>query len=117
MSTAKQILTDAGLQDSHWGKRIIKAEERGYFYVIDTREAQKWQTCACGKQDPRIPRRDSKYEGRVGAPVDAELLDLGLDFFGAVDSQLFMQSAEVLVEIEKRASEILADTSLQHHQV
>ena len=51
---AKDLLTQHNLQTSHWGQRIIAAEERGgKFTEEDANDSYDWTTCACGKQDPR----------------------------------------------------------------
>lgn len=98
--TAKQVLKEAGLAKSHWGKRIIDAEERGEFTQQDRIEAENWVTCACGKVTVDIPRHD------VGSPIDTKLLWLGLDFDHAVDSHRFTSASKTLVEIEKRAAQV-----------
>ena len=75
---AKQLLEEAGLSETPWGKVIIQAEEGGFTgkqQII----ASQWTTCACGKQDPRIPRDDK------GTPVDAYLARLGISFSRHVD--------------------------------
>lgn len=104
MKTALEILTDAGLHNSYWGKRIIKAEKRGEFTEGDVKKAGSWTTCACGKQDPRIPRDEE------GAPCDVYLWELGLGFNGKVYTHQVVQAARTLVKIEKRAAIVLANT-------
>ena len=102
MKTAQEILTDAGLSDTHWGLRIIEAEARGEFTDDDLRDASSWVTCACGRLDERVPRND--YD----APRDRELKDLGVLFVSPVFRGDFIDAADCLVEIERRAGELLA---------
>ena len=106
MTTAKQLLTGAGLQDSHWGVRIIAAEERGSFGVNDCVDALSWQTCACGKLDPRIPRQTDVNNP---APLDMHLRELGQEFYCHVTDHEFLEAARTLIAIEKRAAEVLAE--------
>ena len=98
---AASILTDAGIELSHWGLRIQLAEERGYFTQQDRRDAGEWPTCACGKQDPRIPRFSNQR------PRDYGLESLGLSFYNRVRDHDAVGAADVLVEIEERSREIL----------
>lgn len=63
--------------------------------------ASRWTTCACGKQDSRIPR----YEG---APKDKVLCRLGAAFYDAVHEQDPYRALYLLGRIERRAAEILA---------
>lgn len=101
--TAKELLTEAGLQDSHWGRRIIAAEERGKFNSEDRNDSLKWTDCACGHQDPRIPR------DCMGVPLDDGLSSLGASFHVRVESNRFDYAAYILIAIEKRAGEVLAE--------
>ena len=109
--TAKEILIQANLQDSHWGQRIIAAEERGNFTLEDSYDSGDWTTCACGTQDPRIPR------GVRGTPLDEVLLDGGLVFSKLIDVYEdgsnwefdFVEAAKTLITIEKRAAEIIVE--------
>ena len=101
MSDTKQILTKAGLQDSHWGKIILEAENRGNFTEDDADKAQEWVTCACGKVNSDIERHID------GIPVDITLGDLGEDFAKIVGMNMveyrYKRAANTLVEIEQRA--------------
>ena len=65
-------------------------------------KAATWVTCACGKQDPRIPR------DWVGAPIDEELRNLGEAFPIAVGARDVPLARNILIQIEKRAAELLA---------
>jgi hypothetical protein len=100
--TAKQLLTEANLHATHWGKRIITAEEFHGTTPSDLSDSGEWTTCACGKQDPRIPRTKS------GAPIDEYLEELGVAFYQNVCAHRFLEAAETLIAIERRAAEILA---------
>lgn len=102
MKTAKEILTQANLQHSHWGERIIAAEDRGYFSAEDVDKAMDWITCACGMSDPRIPKDE------CGAPEDILLDKYGNYFSGWVEDGHFANAATYLVLIEKRAAELVA---------
>lgn len=103
MRSAKQILIGNGLDQSFWGKRIIAAQCRGGFLGGDVLSAGNWTTCACGQQDPRIPR------DRVGEPLDTQLAGNGLIFNHQVANGHYSDAAETLVAIEKRAGHILAE--------
>lgn len=72
-----------------------------------------WVTCACGKQDPRIPRHEA------GAPKDALLSTLGVEFCGAIGAlrmnryrerhhEFVNKAINCLQRIERRAKEVLA---------
>lgn len=99
--TAKKYLTECGLQDSHWGKRIIKAEEREYFTDEDKRDSMDWFSCACGKLDKRIGRNTS------GIPVDDTLYDLSRCFNLYCYEDDIFEAAKCLVLINKREAELL----------
>lgn len=100
--TAKELLTEAGLHESVWGKRIIDAEASGKFKPSNVKSASEWPTCACGRQDKRIPR------SRSGAPHDWPLNQLGKQFYLEVRGNRFIPAAKCLIAIENRAAEILA---------
>lgn len=98
--TAKQILEDAGLAESHWGKRIIRAEVRGKFTKADRRDAKNWVTCACGQVTADIPRHNDNR------PVDNDLWLSGAKFACDVAFDRYIRAAKILIEIEKRAIEV-----------
>jgi len=93
---AKQILVDAGLENSHWGHRIITAEETNGFTSSDNDDSDSWVTCACGKATPNIPR-----DGNI--PLDTKLQHLGNYFSNDVYYNNFKEAATTLVAIEERA--------------
>jgi hypothetical protein len=106
---AAELLWQHGLQDSFWGLRIIAWEVSGERSKEAISAAWNWTTCACGQQDPRIPRHKDFH-----APLDWKLQDLGLSFTtiwdgiprDAFDASPF-GAAQCLIAIEKRAAEIL----------
>jgi hypothetical protein len=93
----------------YWTRVIAQARERKKKGLPAFTEAQKglagsWVTCACGKQDPRIPRIGP------GKPFDSILSMLGGEFDAAValgdDPDM---AAQLLHRIEQRAAEVLAE--------
>ena len=107
-----EILEDAGLHDSVWGKRILKACEEGTFSGQDKELAGSWVTCACGEVTAGIPRGKDRYSSTYTlsdemVPQDAKLERLGLTFFYAVsEGHHCTTAAKLLVEIEARAIEV-----------
>lgn len=85
-----------------WHERIDRAEKRGGFTEEDCDLAGVWVDCACGQQDPRIPRDGD------GCPLDGIFMTRGCEFFNYVDLDAFTQARTCLAAIEKRAAEILA---------
>ena len=102
MKPANKILTDANLNNSYWGKRIISAEKRGYFIKNDRDASRVWVTCACGKLEGI--ERDIE-----GVPVDDKLRKLGLTFSVLIYDDNFVTAAITLVDIEKRALELQSE--------
>ena len=88
-------------KDTFWDLRIRAAEARGSFTEDDRRRATDWVTCACGQQDPRIPRYES------GGPVDEQLDTFGLDFAMAVRADNMAGARSLLAKIESRARAVL----------
>lgn len=86
----------------NWHERIERAREAGWFSNDDWRLARNYVTCACGEQDPRIPRNEL-----TGQPIDDELAILGMDFYDNVTDGEIDRAGEVLAKIEIRAAEIL----------
>ena len=101
--TATEILEYEGLENTHWGKRIMLAEKYGCFTERDVEKAGVWTTCACGMQDDRIPRSQS------GTPEDGNLESYGSNFYYHVKNHRVWEAAEELAKIEQRAFEVLAE--------
>lgn len=88
----------AKLRPRNWWKRIAAAEKRGSFLDRDIEDSGEWVTCACGAQDPKIPR------DLDGSPIDRKLEDLGLQFCDAVADDNPKAATATLKKIEKRAT-------------
>lgn len=86
----------------YWWTAIKRARARGRFTDAECERSHNWVTCACGRQDGAIPR----FNG--GCPVDAILWQLGNRFTVAVHSNSLDLATDVLIQIEKRAAEVLA---------
>lgn len=101
-STAKSLLVEAGLDETLWGKRIIQIERTGELPFEWRDESESWQTCACGRQDERIPR------GWRDAPLDEQLRRDGgwFPYYLLTD---IVEAARCLIRIEKRAAEVLKE--------
>jgi hypothetical protein len=99
--TAEQVLVEAGLEKTFWGRIIIDAENNDEFDEADVNNAGDWTTCACGQQDSRLHRTG-------GIPLDSYLQDYGYKFNYAVNHNNFVLAAETLVDIEDRAAELLS---------
>lgn len=82
-----------------------KAEGRKPFTIAHVLRAGEWTTCACGWQDPGIPRRLN------GEPQDFRLMEYGMDFSRAVRKQDPGEALRILLLIEKRSAEILAEVT------
>jgi hypothetical protein len=95
---AKDYLESCAFDKTYWGKKIIAAEQRGYFYDIEGMMSNNWVTCACGKVSTNVPRH---AEGT--RPQDKSLFLLGCKFGDWVRQNDFLSAAKVLVRIENRA--------------
>lgn len=94
----------------YWWRAIETARKRGHFTEEDIARAHGWTTCACGKQDKRIPRsKNLDWEnGRpANAPLDARLYALGGSFYEYVMSNAFYKAERALVAIERRAAALI----------
>lgn len=89
----------------YWHDAIRIARENGSFTKEDRIKANSWVDCACGKQDPRIPRFEAPL---YQAPKDTELREYGEDFGEAVSLNNFRLAEKALILIEKRSAEIIA---------
>lgn len=96
-----------------WHERIDAAEKRGWFDSHDRFASGCWVTCACGEQDPRIPRTVNKISGERSKPLDKQLANLGYKFDDKVQADDFRAARLTLAAIEKRAAEILAELKPQ----
>tara|TARA_R110000851_G_scaffold182994_4_gene332096 strand:+ start:173 stop:541 length:369 start_codon:yes stop_codon:yes gene_type:complete len=115
MLHAHEFLVKEGLDKTVWGERIIRAELLGNFTCAMNALAEKWSSCACGNLDAHI-----QTDGD-GAPDDAALYNLGMDFHHWVDEMFdrkfmdgyvgihneFHGAAITLAAIEKRSIELL----------
>lgn len=91
----------------YWWRAIESAKRRkkrglqGFTWPVYER-ALGWITCACGKQDKRIPR------GPGGKPEDSRLTELGGSFAYHVGMDQIAGAERTLRAIERRAVEVLA---------
>ncbi len=90
----------------YWTKVITKARKRGHFTTQEKSKSFDWVTCACGKQDSRIPKM-----GIDGGPMDNELRNLGCNFYGAVNGDEFDHAETILGRIERRAALVVLEES------
>ena len=86
-------------------QNAIKRQAAGKepFTLSNREKAATWITCACGRQDSRIPLRES------GAPEDDLLTTWGCQFTSAVRRQLPMMALHRLHWIELRAAELIEE--------
>lgn len=99
-----------------WHQRIAEAKERDHFTKEDVALARKWPTCACGEQDPRVPRYSAVEAGalnEVEMPKDDILVSCGLNFLHAIAGNQPSIALELLTAIELRSAEILAEIQIQ----
>ncbi len=83
--------------DLNWHDRIQRAiKNGGRFLPDDITRACDWCTCACGEQDPRIPRL------KDGSPIDDEMWNHGEAFANAVNANKPEKAQYLLGEIEAR---------------
>lgn len=87
-----------------WRTRIALAKQRGFFNKADYRDASSWPDCACGEQNPFIPRKAD------GEPLDPELRELGVAFALAVKDNDFKGARTALEAVEVRA-QVVIDTA------
>ena len=99
MSTLTK-LRRARLDRSHWGQKILNAEQRGRFTDEEEMRAIDWVTCACGRVTHDIPRDTN------GAPLNGELARLGVAFSDAVAERDFSEAASLLIQIEALAVKV-----------
>lgn len=105
MTPAKDYLVEKGYDRTVWGRRIIAAEERGHFTLKDNQEAIKWHHCACGNLDEH-PAIKKAFNNK---PEDIALRAYGARFSGSVRFDNLENAANLLVKINKRAVELIAE--------
>ena len=90
-------------------KKAITRENEGEvpFTEGHIQKARDWPTCACGKQDPRIPRYAFKFRHGLSGPEDVDLTAYGFEFSNHVGNQRPAEALTSLLAIEKRSAEIL----------
>lgn len=102
---------------SHWGIRLLKASIRGHATKQDVKDSKRWQTCVCGKQDARIPRRNDQNhdpDSDDASPLDYKLFHHGEQFYENVKADELVEAAEHLIAIENRAKEVIYDLTKYH---
>lgn len=91
-------------------KNALARKNKGLlpFTCEHQKRASDWVTCACGKQDQRIPKQVS-FDGTVlRAPKDEKFSRFGVAFSLAVRLQRPKLAESILGKIEEREQEILA---------
>ena len=91
MDTARTILTEAELDETEWGCRIINGEEAEYFNWVAQDKANNWRTCPVGVYH---------LMSSVVLPT-GKLKTLGNAFEWAVRANKFVKAAQLLVEIKE----------------
>ena len=105
------------MKTPYWARVIHQAKARAGrgetpFSEKHIRLAKDWVTCACGKQDARIPRYTKKSTMYVaGMPKDELMADSGSDFYHYVRNQNPFFTGQLLAEVEDRAAELILEES------
>lgn len=94
----------------NWNLRIAAAKKRKRFTDRDVTDSASWVTCACGRQDPRIPRIEDTFSAVKGRPYDGDLMNLGQQFYDRVVLHDTKGASTTLKAIEKRAKIVLKET-------
>ena len=91
-------------------RKAITRKNKGKvpFTMEHIEKSGSWVTCACGKQDPRIPRNKPDYGVALGEPKDTFLAISGFEFSVCVRNQNPVRALLFLLSIEKRSADILA---------
>ena len=98
-----------GLINSHWGQRILAANEAENFTDEDVDDASSWVTCACGQLDKELLiDGEPRTTPHARSPRDRRLRAMGLAFSDAVGFSEVGYAAIVLVAIQRRATQLLA---------
>lgn len=106
--TAKEILTQAGIQRLWWPKQIIKAEREGYMYVDVEAKAGNWTTCACGREDKSLKVGWDSASGEYNhEPKDYWLRQWGETFPYVLAGNNWPEAARLVVKIHNRAIKLL----------
>lgn len=95
-----------GMAPFDWNRylhRAINLEACSMAHRMAESYASDWVTCACGNACESIPR------DHTGAPIDPELMSLGLGFYSAISLGHYENAKEILKRIEKRSAEIIAE--------
>lgn len=103
-------LEEKHVAKKNWFVRIAEARERGVFTDQDKLDAADWTTCACGEQDPRIPRVGNTASD-LYRPEDKLFAQLGVNFYFAVNRDEFDDAEKTLHAIERRATEVLQEAT------
>jgi len=80
--TALEILSNANLENSFWGKKVIAAEKRGHFTDSNFQNANSWVTGACGKDETAVTYFPELLDNLP--PRDRKVRKLGEEFYEAV---------------------------------
>lgn len=86
-----------------WHERIERAKMFGGFTREDVDLSLNWTTCACGEQDPRIPRR------KDGTPWDDDLTIYGAMFHDFVKTNRMDLAERMLEDIERQAVKVIEE--------
>lgn len=106
-----------------WFRIIQAARKRGRFTDNQRVYAAQWTTCACGEQDPRIPRlvpgSDAYRNADDGpwCPVDWRLRSLGLEFATQVENNQFNAALNTLRMIEERSAYLIKEYEVRAKRV
>ncbi len=108
IKTAKEILTDAGIQRLWWPREIIKAERQGFMDDEVEEKSYEWTTCACGREDKSLKIGwDSDLGEYIHEPKDQWLRDWGQKFPHALSGKQWPEAARLVVKIHNRAIKLL----------
>jgi len=93
----KKEVTDWNKVLDRWASYSPEGKEKWIAIAFD------WVTCACGNQCAKIPRDDT------GMPLDAELINVGADFYANIKNGHITTAKETLRRIEIRSQQILEE--------
>jgi len=111
-----------GEQPFDWNRALANPPEP---YSTDhaalMNRSRSWVTCACGNQCAILPRysfqerrltRAPEHFYEEGTPRDAELMELGGQFHGAIISAAWTEAQRTLAAIERRSAQLIAELTL-----